>query len=199
MRRCHAERGTVTILDIGGTKPYWNLISEDVLAACRAKITVLNLPGEPLPPDDARFTFVHGDGCDLSMFPDRSFDIAHSNSVIEHVGDWRRMQQFAAESRRVGRNVYCQTPYYWFPMEPHFMVPFFNWLPEPWRVKWLMRSDLGHVPRAPTLHHAIATVEGTRLLDYAMLRALFPDVTIKKEKLLLLTKSLIALGSGAPA
>lgn len=194
MRRCHAERGTVSILDVGGTKPYWNLISEDVLAACGAKITVLNLPGKPSPPDDARFTFVRGDGCDLSMFPDRSFDIAHSNSVIEHVGDWQRMRRFAAESQRVARNVFCQTPYFWFPVEPHFMVPFFNWLPEPWRVKWLMRSSLGHVSRAATLDDAIATIETTRLLDHAMLQALFPSATIKKEKVLLLTKSLIAVG-----
>jgi hypothetical protein len=61
----------------------------------------------------------------MPQYRDKEFDIAFSNSVIEHVGNDLRIRQMADEVRRVGRN-YLQTPNYYFPLEPHFFFPFFH-------------------------------------------------------------------------
>ena len=62
------------------------------------------------------FSFVEGDGRNLSNFGDKTFDIAHSNSVLEHVGNWEDMHRFAGEIARVGRKYFVQTPSFWFPV-----------------------------------------------------------------------------------
>jgi len=80
--------------------------------------------------DHGPFKFFEADGCNLAAFADHSFDIAHSNSVLEHVGSWARMVQFAKEVSRVSEKYFVQTPNYWFPIEPHFVTPFFQWFPK---------------------------------------------------------------------
>lgn len=190
-----SERGAVRILDIGGTTTYWRLLSPDYLASRRFEITLVNLPGEihdkVVPP----FRVVEGDGCDLPMLADRSFDLVHSNSVVEHVGDWGRMKAFAHEVRRLAPRYFVQTPNFWFPMEPHFMCPFFHWLPEPARVRLLLLTGLGHYPQAESVDRAVATVQGARLLNRRMMASLFPDAAIVMERLALLPKSLMAIRS----
>ena len=64
-----------------------------------------------------------GDGCALK-FPDKSYDIAFSNSVIEHVGSWERQQAFAKDIRRVGKAIWVQTPARECLIEPHYLAPF---------------------------------------------------------------------------
>jgi hypothetical protein len=54
---------------------------------------------------------------------DQEYDIAFSNSVIEHVGDWERQAAFASEIRRVGKNLWIQTPAKECPIEPHYLAP----------------------------------------------------------------------------
>jgi Methyltransferase domain len=66
------------------------------------------------------FRILVGDGCKLNI-PDESYDIAHSNSVIEHVGSWERQKQFASEIRRVGKSFWVQTPAREFFIEPHYL------------------------------------------------------------------------------
>jgi hypothetical protein len=124
---------------------------------------------------------------------DESFDIAHSNSVIEHVGDWERVESFAITTRRLAPRYYVQTPYFWFPIEPHFSALFFHWLPEVTRARRVMKRDLGFNPRATTVAEAMRSVQSARLLDKAMMRALFPDARLEEERVLGLTKSLIAV------
>jgi SAM-dependent methyltransferase len=188
-----AEKGGVEIIDIGGTRSYWNTVGRDSLAEKNVRITLVNLPGTTMPPDDEHFRFVPADACDLSVFPDKSFDIAHSNSVIEHVGDWKRMVQFSREVTRVAEHYFVQTPNYWFPIEPHAVTPFFHWMPKPMRV-WLVRqTDLGHWTRKDTIDEAVRTVESARLLTRTMLQELFPDAMIATEKLAMLPKSHIAI------
>lgn len=73
--------------------------------------------------------YVQGDACALP-FPDASFDVVHSNAVIEHVGGRARQEAFVREALRVGRRVFLTTPNRWFPVEVHTRLPFVHWLPD---------------------------------------------------------------------
>jgi hypothetical protein len=188
-----AERGAVSILDVGGRQAYWELFPKGYLESRRAKITLLNLPDELQGTTDSNlFQYVAGDGCSVA-YDDNSFDIVHSNSVIEHVGGWDRIQLFASECNRLGRRVFVQTPNFWFFVEPHFLKPFIHWLPRPVRVSLFMMFDMGERGRACNLSEAITMVENEPLLlDRRTLALLFPDCEIARERILFMTKSLVA-------
>lgn len=76
-----------------------------------------------------RIEYVQGDACALP-FADGSFDVVHSNAVIEHVGARDRQELFVREALRVGRRVFVTTPNRWFPIEVHTRLPLVHWLPE---------------------------------------------------------------------
>jgi SAM-dependent methyltransferase len=125
--------------------------------------------------------FVRADARDLP-FADGEFEIAFSNSLIEHVGGPRDRQSVAAELRRVGRRYFVQTPNRWFPVEPHSLLPLVHLLPR--RLgRRLWRFGVSDDP-----------FEDTWLLAERDLRELFPDALIVRERVGPLTKSLIAAG-----
>jgi SAM-dependent methyltransferase len=72
--------------------------------------------------------FVQADATDRLPFPDGAFDLAYSNSVIEHLAP-DRWTRYASELRRVARGWFVQTPAFEFPLEPHALLPFAHWLP----------------------------------------------------------------------
>ena len=72
--------------------------------------------------------FVRADAAAGLPFADDQFDLVYCSSVIEHVAPARRAA-FADELRRVGRGFYVQTPALSFPIEPHSLLPFAQWLP----------------------------------------------------------------------
>lgn len=187
------EHDSINIIDIGGTEEYWGIVPQSFIDNKQINITIVNLPGNPLPVNRRSFKFVHSDGCDLTEFGTNSFHIAHSNSVIEHVGDWSRMTQFSAEVKRVALIYFVQTPNFWFPLEPHCMTPFFHWLPKSLRVWMVMRYSLGHWKRASSTDEAVEIVESARLLSRKKFRLLFSDAEILTERFLLLPKSFIAI------
>lgn len=187
------KNGVVNIIDIGGTETYWGLVSKQYLKTRKVNITIVNLPGIPMPNDHSLFSFVQSDGCNLKLFDDKSFHIAHSNSVIEHVGDWERKVQFAKELSRVSESFFVQTPNYWFPIEPHNMTPFFHWLPKPVRIWLVSHFKLGNWKKATSIDKAVRIVESARLLNKKMLQELFKDAHIFTERYFKLAKSLIAV------
>jgi Methyltransferase domain len=189
----HAKYGYVKVIDIGGTRRYWEILPKEVLISKKVLITIVNLPGSRVSQDDTHFEFIEDDGCNLSQYENNSFHIVHSNSVIEHVGDWNRMVSFASEVRRLAPNYFVQTPYFWFPLEPHCMTPIFHWLPKPIRVGLVLRFGLGHWKRCITVDEAVRQVEDARLLDKRMFRYLFPDADHITENFFFLPKSLIAV------
>lgn len=169
------EGGSVTIIDIGGTERYWNILPRSFLDQQNVQITIVNVPGTSMPHDYGRFIFVEGDGCNLAKYRSGSFHIAHSNSVIEHVGDWQRMVRFSNEISRLAQRHFVQTPNCWFPIEPHCMTPIFHWIPKPTRI-WLVRHfQLAHWRKATTVDEAVRIVEGARLLNKQMSQELFKD------------------------
>jgi hypothetical protein len=186
----YREQGRCAILDLGGTETYWNIIDPAYLRERNCRITLLNVAATP-PANDKLFDSRVGDATSVDACDD-AYDIVHSNSVIEHVGDWRRTMAFSAEVRRLASRYYVQTPNFWFPWEPHFGMPLFHFLPVPLRISLLRRRDLGYFKRC-ALPDAVETVASIHLLDKAMLRFLFPDAQIMREKFLGLTKSLVAI------
>ena len=76
--------------------------------------------------------FVCADATQRLPFADGEFDLAFSNSLIEHLPRAARAG-FAAEVRRVARGWWVQTPAYSFPIEPHSLLLAAHWLPPPAR------------------------------------------------------------------
>ncbi|MDB5211782.1 MAG: methyltransferase type 11 [Sediminibacterium sp.] len=98
----------------------------------------------------------------------------------------------ASEVLRVGKNYFIQTPNYYFPLEPHWVFPFFQFLPVPWRI-WMTRNlNLGHIGRVPDRTAASKLVAEVQLLTPRRMRQLFPEAKMYDELFLGLTKSLVA-------
>jgi hypothetical protein len=57
-------------------------------------------------------------------FADRSFAIATSNAVLEHVGSPANQRRFIAELMRVAQRVFITVPHRFFPVEHHTAIPF---------------------------------------------------------------------------
>ena len=182
-------RGQCRILDLGGFVSFW-LGLEQAWSDRPVHITLVNLVDQAVP--DERFNSLRGDACSLPHFAGNAFDIVHSNSVLEHVGDWRRKRQMANEVRRLAPRYFVQTPNYWFPVEPHFRMLALHWMPRPWRRSLVMSAPRGFHPQAKTLDEADAILSDAELLDAREMAELFPDAQIERERFLGLTKSLIA-------
>jgi len=193
MRRFVAEFSLTPdtrVLDVGGNPRIWTTIPVE----CRPRITYINMPRAAESGDD-RAHLVFGDGCRLP-FPDRSFDIAFSNSVIEHVGGAEAQAQFASEIRRVSRVYWVQTPNRYFPVEQHLLTPIIHWLPFAWQrvlvprvTVWGFLSAVGPAERGFYFEHYLNDI---RLLTAPELAALFPGSRLIRERVWGWTKSLIA-------
>jgi hypothetical protein len=197
VRKVLSVKDKCKILDVGGTAQYWSLMEPELLRKC--EIVVHNLekpmgsdPHKNVPPNGV-FKFDYGDGRNLNTVKDHEYDIAHSNSVIEHVGKFSDMQQFADELTRVGKYYYLQTPNFWFPIEPHYGVPFIHWLPIPVRARIMVKWNIGFHKKHSTLSSAYNYVEYINLIDQNALKFILTGADFRKEKILFLTKSLIAM------
>lgn len=177
----------VHILDIGGTESFWRTMGLD--AKDEVFVTVLNIDQTPVTLQNLKS--LRGDARNIEA-GDQSFDVAFSNSVIEHVGSYHDQQKMAHEVQRVGKRYFIQTPNRYFPLEPHFVFPFFQFLPVSLRI-WLVRNfKLGWFSKTPDLQKARELVEEIRLLNKRELASLFPEASIYEEKIFGLTKSFIA-------
>ena len=155
------------VIDLGGMGYVWELFENDF------DVTLVNLPGgNPTAASDSkRFTCVEADGCDLSKeYEDNSFDLAFSNSVIEHVGEEDRQLQFANEVRRLAKAYWVQTPSIRFPIEIH------TWHPLLWQRRKLMGKEL-------------RLSEDLCVLSRSRMQEIFPDGQVYVERLLGFEKS----------
>lgn len=183
-------RGPARILDVGGTPGLW--VDNRAALPDSLQVTFLNvhqvdtsaLPGS---------ISVLGDARRMTQFPDASFDMCFSNSVIEHVGTLYDQLAMAAEVRRVGRGYFVQTPNRYFPLEPHFHVPLWQFLPGPVREVAFRHLNLGWKRRQPDWLLARAEVEQVRLLSADEMGRLFPDATLRLERVGPLVKSIVAM------
>jgi hypothetical protein len=181
------------IIDVGGTTKFWE--QRGWAGRDDVSITLVNLEAEPRRHDNIHAT--QGDATDLADHADGGYDVAFSNSVIEHLFTLDAQKRMADEVRRVATAYWVQTPNFWFPIEPHFIVPAWHWLPEAARVTILQRRGVGWAGRCPDPEHARAIVREHRLMRRAELARLFPDAVIVGERFGGMTKSWTALGGFA--
>ena len=158
------------ILDIGGTVDLWFLVN------AKPQITLINLYPPVYPVEEENINWVVADARNLP-FKDNEFDIAFSNSVIEHVGDINNQKAFAKEVARVGRYYYVQTPNKWFPIEPHFMAPFIHFLPKKWQKLLVKYFTIWGIVCKPSTEDCSNFVDEIELLDYVNMEILISKFT----------------------
>jgi hypothetical protein len=182
------------VLDVGGTEGFWRHmgLTDD------QRIEVLLLNHHLESPEASNIKATTGDARDLSRFDDHSFDVVFSNSVIEHLGTWEDQGSMAREVRRVARHYFVQTPNRYFPLEPHFFFPGFQFLPIRARVGLVRRFALGYHDALPDPDEARRAVTEIRLLTVGEMRRLFPDARLYRERVAGLTKSIVAYGGWEP-
>jgi hypothetical protein len=176
----------VKILDVGGTELFWERMgfADDE----NYQITILNL--SKTESHYSNISLVVGDARDMSEFEDEAFDVAFSNSVIEHVGGPAEQRQMAEEVMRVGKGYFVQTPNRSFPFEPHYLFPLFQFFPLGLKVFLIRRW----YPRISDRDKATKAAKSVRLLSRREVVDLFPDGKIRDEKLLGMTSSFIVYG-----
>lgn len=182
------------IIDIGGTQLFW----EQRGWADRADvhITTINLTAEP-----RRFANIEsrvGNATDLVGVDDGEFDVAFSNSVIEHLFTYDAQRRMAREVQRVARAFWVQTPNFWFPVEPHFHTVGWQWLPVSARAALIRKRAFGWRGPEPDPARARRLVEEVRLLSKREMRELFPEATIWAERVMGLAKSWVAYAGFPP-
>jgi len=178
------------ILDVGGTVAFWEHRGWADKQDC--EITLLNLEAEESPHSNIISTA--GSAYDMPEHADGSFDVAFSNSVIEHIFTLENQKKMAAEVRRVAKGYWVQTPNYWFPIEPHFHVPGWQWMPVGVRVALLRRFKCGWRGPCPDKAEATELVREVRLMTRREMQDAFPDAYIYAERFKGLTKSWVAIG-----
>ena len=170
------------VIDLGGSPEIWDHVATPL------DITLLNLPGSLTRAASSRhqFTYVEGDACNVHQFANRSFELAFSNSVIEHVGPPHRQQEFAREVARLAPSFWVQTPSAYFPIEPHSGLPFYWFYPDPIRER-LLESWKRSFPS-----WWYEYLSSTRVLSRSRMAELFPGAHIRTEFFMGFPKSYVA-------
>ena len=172
------------VLDVGGDPFNWSLLPNQPKLVF-ANVYILKGHTEGWVIADARNL----------PFSDGSFDVVYSNSVIEHMGGRKNQRLMANESRRVGRHYYVQTPNRYFPVELHLLTPLIHYLPKHMQKRLLRNFTVWGWVTRPTRQQCQEFLEEVNLLDENDLRCLFPEADIWRERLMGVTKSLIAAKS----
>ncbi|MDK1374016.1 MULTISPECIES: class I SAM-dependent methyltransferase [unclassified Sinorhizobium] len=181
----------VVILDVGGRPDYWGNVGYENIS----QIRLLNIDEEEFDRVGISKLFVSeiGDARNLKDYADKSVDLVHSNSVIEHVGAWPDVSAMASELLRVGLSGWVQTPAWEFPIEPHFRLPFLHWFAAPIRRAVLRASrDYGTLDIKGRRYHT----DRINLLSFGEVKSLFPDEEIFVERYVLPKSYIVRWGPG---
>lgn len=185
-----------SVVDLGGVPRFWmqspTRPAHLVCVNLDPKIVVPTRDGGHDPELDW-ITCVRADACTYQANP---FDLVVSNSLIEHVGGAGPRAQLAKTVRALAHSYWVQTPYRYFPIEPHWMFPGMQFLPLPLRQRVARRHWTVGTRYSPAYanHEAI----WTELIGKTELAQLFPDAEIWSEKLVGLTKSIVAIRVAEP-
>lgn len=176
------NKSTLKIIDLGGVPIYWkNMgLADDpkFIIECHNLIKFTS-----------EFTNIFcytSDVTELTNIKENQFDIAYSNSVIEHVGSYENQKKMASEIKRVARYFFVQTPNFWFPIEPHVRLPIIHFLSLPLQTLLVLLTKR----RSINCYKKIKSArERVQLLSRRELKMLFPDGIIMDEKYFGVAKS----------
>lgn len=185
---CSELKKPISILDLGGSDYHWR--NSEFAGNRDFDITIINLEDQNTDAIE-NIKFIKKDVRNLESFTEEEFDVVYSNSLIEHINDKDSQQRLAEDIRRIGRHYFIQTPNYYFPVEPHFLFPFFQFLPFKIKSALIRKYDLGWYSRQPEKDKADELAGSVRLLKLNELKKLFTDGNIYHEKYLFLNKSFI--------
>jgi hypothetical protein len=172
------------VLDLGGTAVSWRV------SGLRAgSVTVVNL-GESPDSGDSRMNVIRGDACAGGF---GKYDLVYSNSLMEHLGGHARRQQFVDVVQESAPSWWVQTPYRYFPVEPHWIFPGFQFLPFRLRVMVCQHWSTIHTPKIKDRAKATESVASVELISATEMRAYFPTSEIWFERLAGIPKSLVAV------
>jgi hypothetical protein len=185
------ELPEMRVLDLGGTTWFWTT------GPVRPKsLLVVNLDEDCLGHDQHPWiSTARADACNLpSEVLEMPFDLVFSNSLIEHVGGRWRRQVLAETIAQLSSHYWVQTPARYFPLEPHWIFPGFQFLPVTTRAAISRRWPLSppNLRRRSRLD-AVDDVLEVELVSTAEMGRLFPDAELWPERILGMTKSIVAI------
>ena len=184
LKKINKMQKPVTILDIGGKINFWE--NRDLAGNNEYKITIVNIEKET-----SIYSNIHceiGDATNLNKFNTKSFNIVHSNSVIEHLYNFNNQSKMASEIIRVGQKHIVQTPNKYFFIEPHYLLPFFQFFPDKLKYLILTKTKLSRL-KTWDKNFAKQYIKEIRLLNLKEIKLLFPTSKIYFEKFLGMNKS----------
>lgn len=119
-----------------------------------------------------KVTAIHYNG-GIFPFEDKTFDVAWSNAVIEHVGDRDKQILFIKEIKRVSMKAFITTPNIFFPVEVHTRTPLLHYLPKKVFDRYLILTGQGW-----------AAGEYMHLLSHNDIKILLADAGISEYKII---------------
>jgi len=189
LKYCSELHKPLKILDLGGSDYYWQ--SLNFTDNENYKIEILNIENQNTE-NFKNISFLKKDVRDLSFIKDKEYDLIYSNSLIEHLNNFDEQKKLAKEIQRTGKKYFIQTPNYYFPVEPHFLFPFFQFLSVDMKTKLISNFNLGWFEKQIDIVKARELANSIKLLKEKELKEIFPGCKIYKEKYFSLNKSFIA-------
>ena len=184
LKKFNKMQKPISILDVGGKINFWE--NRGLAGNNDYKITVLNIEKEKS--NYSNINCLIGDATNLNQYKNKSFDIVHSNSVIEHLYNFNNQKKMASEIIRVGKKFIIQTPNKYFFIEPHYLLPFFQFLPKSMKFFILTKTKMSRLKRWDK-EFAKQYIKEIRLMNLKELKTLFPNCNVYYEKFLGMNKS----------
>jgi len=181
------EIESMSVIDLGGTAEAWLRAPVHPML-----VHVVNLE----PPPQELPAWIRADQADACSLPsgisNSTYDLVFSNSVIEHVGGHMQRMRFAEAVHKLSGRHWVQTPYRYFPVEPHWLFPGFQFLPLAVRAQISRRWPLAHT-LSSSWDEGLSEAMSVELLSRAEMTFYFPDSTLRCERMMGAVKSLIAI------
>ena len=186
----YEKNNSCKIIDLGCTEEFWNIIDTNFLYENNVKITLINL--HPYEVKNKQiFKIHHMDFFSLNPKDFSNFDLSFSNSVIEHLENDENQRKFASLHKTIAKYYYCQTPNKHFPIEPHFIFPFFQYLPKQIQIILLVRFNIGNFDNIQNENEARRYLKEIQLLSKKDIMRLFSNNFLEEEKFFFLVKSYV--------